>query len=231
MRKHRFISDFNFSVSPLIVTDQAMIDQWRKVLRLEVGAELILGDGRGQVAEGRLLSFGRDRAEIEIISVELVGDSPRRPVALYLAILKRDNFELAVQKAVECGVTRIVPINTERTVKLGLNTDRLAKIIREAAEQSGRAFLPELGPGQDFSIALKKAREAGDVIIFDLAGETLPTLLPVSPQSIFIGPEGGFTEAEVAQARAAGACVASLGPLTLRAETAAIISSYLTVNL
>lgn len=231
MKIHRFIDpSFNLDNKQLTITDREIINQWKNVLRLAVGDNLILGDGNGYEAPGEIAKLAGDIAEVDLGDKILNHNEPERQVTLYCAILKKENFELVAQKAVEVGVTKIVPITTERTVKQNLRQDRLEKIAKEAAEQSGRGIIPEIAPITDFKTAVAEAVDLGPTFIFDLntTEKFNGTSLPIT--NLFIGPEGGFTEKEIALAKEAGATIASLGPLTLRGETAAIVASYLAVS-
>ena len=110
-------------------------------------------------AVAKILLLAKDKAELEILETIKNKNESENHVNLYCSILKKENFELAVQKAVEVGVKEIIPIITARTVKLGLNHERLNKIIKEAAEQSGRGVLPKLDEAIIFDEALKLAKE------------------------------------------------------------------------
>ncbi len=165
---------------------------------------------------------------------EVLTESSVRAV-LYCAMLKRENFELVVQKATECGVAEIVPIVTARTVKLGLKIDRLQKIAREAAEQSGRGIVPEIFDPMSLKESIVHAKQNNANILFEPSGSHfLGTLVPfrldatkvAMNRGLFIGPEGGWTDDEVDQMRGAGYHVVSLGPRVLRAETAAIVAVF-----
>ena len=146
---------------------------------------------------------------------------------LFCALLKRENFELIAQKATEIGIETITPILTNRTVKTGFNRERLEKIIREASEQSGRTTLPKLNEPTTLAEAMISVTP-GRSVFFDLSGKELTQEEYTSEiTSCFIGPEGGFTEEETETARKAGLIIGSLGKLTLRGETAAIVASFL----
>ena len=229
MRLHRFIGDFDLSKKEVEIQDPEIIKQIKGVLRLEVSDHLILGDGRGKAAEATILSMSPKSILAGIIKVEEPEENSVK-VNLFLAILKKENFELAVQKAVESGVSTITPVITERTIKTGLNTERLEKIIREASEQSGRSLVPSLSPILEFEDALQAHSEAQEKIIFHLSSKTYSPNNHARSVNIFIGPEGGFTQGEVELSQKSGYTPASLGSLTLRGETAAIIATYRAVN-
>ncbi|MBI3305850.1 16S rRNA (uracil(1498)-N(3))-methyltransferase [Candidatus Nomurabacteria bacterium] len=217
MKIHRFIGR---------IEDEEITRQIRDILKLRPGEHVTISDGKGDDKLVEITEVGKEITYKTIKKLELV--EPKREVSLYLAVLKKENFELATQKAVECGVSKIIPVITERTIKTGLNIERLEKIIKEASEQSGRSIVPTLSPISNFKDALENAK--GEKIIFHFGGTDFPKYRGVSSLSIFIGPEGGFTEKEVEKAKASGFLVCSLGPLTLRSETAAIIGTYLALH-
>ena len=231
MKIHRFIDQsFNLNHKQLTITNREIINQWKNVLRLAVGDSLILGDGNGYEATAEIATLTSELAEVDLADQVLNKNESTIKATLYCAILKKENFELVVQKAVEVGISKIIPITTERTVKQNLRQDRLEKIAKEAAEQSGRGIIPTIEPIADFKTALTQATGFGPTFIFDLTSTEKfnSTSLPII--NIFVGPEGGFTEKEIGLAKEIGAQVASLGQLTLRGETAAIIASYLAVS-
>ncbi len=229
MRLHRFIGAYDLSKKGVEISDQKTIKQIRSVLRLEEGSKIILSDGKGLEAEVQLTSITSSSIVSRVLKTTKIENAGRQ-VSLYMAILKKENFELAVQKAVECGVQNIIPVITERTVKTGLNTERLEKIILEASEQCGQNIMPTLSPIMNFNDALIRANSSNEKIIFHLVEETYLPSKNAKSVSIFVGPEGGFTEKEITLARENGYTVASLGPLTLRGETAGIIATYRAVQ-
>ena len=229
MKLHRFIGDWNLVKSEVEITNPENVKQIKDILRLRKGDKIILSDGRGGSAEAVLEDISA--VKISCILQEVITEKETgAKVNLYLAILKKENFELATQKATEAGVSGITPIITERTIKTGLNEKRLKKIILEASEQSGRSFVPILSPVLNFENALAYGSASEEKIIFDSSGAECAPNKQAKTASIFIGPEGGFTEKEIKMAESAGYTVASLGSLILRGETAAIIATYRAVN-
>ena len=229
MKIHRFIGEYDLSQQEVEITAPETVKQIRNVLKLKVGEKIILGDGAGREAEVTLLSIETHRVVGVIEKINKTEEAGRK-VHLYLAILKKENFELAVQKAVEVGVSSITPVITERTIKTGLNMERLEKIIKEASEQSGRSVVPTISPITDFADALENGKSSAEKIIFHFVEKNYEANKKADNVSIFIGPEGGFTEKEINNAQELGYITASLGPLTLRGETAAIVATYRTVQ-
>lgn len=214
------------------ILDPKIIKQIRAVLRLKKDDIIILSDGKGNDARVTLVSITTDKIIGTVIKMNqpasAQGSGVAKQVNLYLAILKKENFELAVQKAVECGVSKIIPVITERTIKTGLNIPRLEKIILEASEQCGQNIVPSLSHIFDFKDALINAE--GEKIIFHLSEKEYAPDKNAKSISIFVGPEGGFTPNEIKLAEDSGLTFASLGTLTLRSETAAIIGTYRAVH-
>lgn len=232
MRLNRFIGQWNFNEKEICIDDVEIVNQIKKVLRLEIGENILLSDGAGKEASAKIISLQKEKIFCTISEVKNITPQNTK-VNLFLAILKKENFEMAVQKAVECGVSKIIPMITERTIKTGLNFSRLQKIIREASEQCGQNFLPEILPALPLKNAITQTKN-NKKIIFDSTGSPH---LPINHSTgetcavdIFIGPEGGFTEKEITLAKENNFFVASLGVLTLRAETAAIVGVYRAVN-
>ena len=237
MRLHRFIGEYDLLKKEIEITNPENVKQIKNILRLKKGDNLILSNGKGKQAQVSIISLSKEKIICSVQKVEEIKEIKRK-VNLFLAILKKENFETAVQKAVECGVTKITPIITERTIKTGLNIERLNKIMLEASEQSGRGCVPILSPVLNFKDALTYggiASVGGDdsgreKIIFDPTGNLYTPNKEVENISIFVGPEGGFTPKEIDLAKKLGYAVCSLGSLVLRAETAAIIATYRTVK-
>jgi 16S rRNA (uracil1498-N3)-methyltransferase len=201
------------------------------VLRAQTGQLYELSDG-SRVFLGRVEQALRERVEFALLE-ELPAAEPMLNVTLFLAIVKFDAFEWAIEKATELGVSEIFPLAAERSEKglvaaAGKRAPRWSKIIFEAAQQSRRVKLPQLR-------ALSKIEDAftgvsGDALrLFLSEREDVPPLRrvladtkPTTEVVLAIGPEGGWTDEEAELAHKAGFRKASLGRLILRTETAVI---------
>jgi 16S rRNA (uracil1498-N3)-methyltransferase len=230
MKVHRFITPYEVRDGSVTIEDADLVHQFRNVLKFKTGEVVMLTNDSMLETTVRILHMSKDTIDFEVIDESVNNNEPKHKITLYLAILKRENFELVVQKATEIGIDKIVPIITKNTVKTGLRYDRLEKIAKEAAELSGRSSIPAILEAMEFTDAIAQVKDIKDKIIFDISGEQMSNI-NTKPEAIFIGPEGGFTEGEVAEAHDAGFTVASLGTLTLRGETAAIVASYILINL
>jgi len=233
MRLHRFIAKLDLTKDNIVINDVRIVHQVKNVLRLKKGEEIILSDGNLNEASFQIEAIGKTIGG-KITNKWINQNEPKIHTSLYCSILKRENFELVAQKATEVGVSEIIPIISTRTIKQGIKLDRLNKIALEAAEQSGRGIVPKILEPLDFKQCLIRAQNNQFSILFDLTGtsiiEAAQSLLlysGISQIDIFIGPEGGWDELELELARKNKFWIVNLGKLTLRAETAAIISSYL----
>lgn len=227
MKVHRFVID-KLEFGQRLLSDPELYNQWKNVLRLEPGAEVLLTDGQGQEAEAVIVDYQAKQVLVDIREIKTIDFGDSNQVTLCCAVLKKENFELVCQKATEIGVSQIIPVVTARTVKLGLNEERLHKIIKEAVEQSGRVTMPILNPITNWSEVISLAG-FDRKIIFDLVGDKwgIDNKLKNKKIAVLVGPEGGFTEDEVEEAKQAGWEVKTLGLNVLRGETAAIVASYL----
>jgi 16S rRNA (uracil1498-N3)-methyltransferase len=188
------------------------------VLRLHHGDEITLLDGLGGEAICRL-----EGGDCVVIARRLAGGEPTHELSVWQALLKGDHLEPVIRHGTELGIARFRLLVTERCVARELNPrrlERLRAVAREAAEQSERAIIPPVDAPVTFEDALK-AVASGAVLLFERhEGKRLSEMEP--PSSVFIGPEGGFSPAEVAAAERAGVAIAGLGPRILRSETVAV---------
>jgi 16S rRNA (uracil1498-N3)-methyltransferase len=228
MREDRFFVNQELKLGTVEIFDPGVISQIRNVLRKKKGDKIILFNNSQSEARAQINELLKNKMKVEIFEVSAPGREPKISLALFCSTLKKDNFELVVQKATEIGVKEIVPVLCHNSVKTRLNFQRLEKIIKEAAEQSKRVTLPRLLEVMSFSEAIAKSKDFDLKILFDVRGESF-SLPPAAVEKValFIGPEGGFTVRELELAQKNDFKIFNLGKLTLRAETAAIVSSFL----
>lgn len=196
--------------------------QIKNVLRIKPGEKIILFDGSGY---DFISEF--DGEGVKIVEKVLNRREPERKIYLFQSLLKKDNMEWIFQKGTEIGVFEFVPVLSARSIKKDFNQARAEKIIREAAEQSGRAILPRVSEVSSFREALEFVqRERLSGVIADLNSKKhISETLKEAMMAIFVGPEGGWTEEEITEAKESGFKAVSLGKLQLRAETAAIVAT------
>lgn len=210
-----------------------------RVLRLSPGEPVRVFDGQGNEFLSRIREINGSRVfvtlEAEPEKDLMVKREPALEVVLGQGLPKGDKMELIIQKGTELGVTRVIPMVTERTI-VRLEPDRAAKrqqrwqkVAAEAARQSQRLLIPRVDLPTGFNEVLKALPNPETTLcLIPWEDESACFLKPVLreradiPKSVwvFIGPEGGFSAAEIEQARAAGAIPVSLGPRILRTETA-----------
>lgn len=229
LKRHYFIGNFDFNLKEVICLDTDLVHHIKDVLKLKLGEEVVLCDGQGKAVLTRIEKIEKKHINFFVKNI-LPGAVNDKKIILYAALLKRDSFEWLLQKAVEAGVSEIVPIVSERTIKIGFNEKRWQKIIKEAAEQSQRLVLPKLSPIQNFKEVLKKVEGVG--IFFDSAGENVKKIkVSGSVVSLFVGPEGGWSDNEIKMCKDDGLNFVNLGDSVLRAETAATVAVYLAKNI
>lgn len=206
-----------------------------QVLRHQPGDGLTLFDGRGGQWQATVLAMGRSRVQVRVDAHEAVEREALRPVWLAVGMPANERMDWLVEKATEVGVAGIVPLHTAHGV-LRLQGERAQKkqahwqaVAQAACEQCGRNRLPEVQAVQDIGRWLDGPWPDGPLrCVLSLAEGTRPlgevlAGQPMDRPVLFLsGAEGGLSAAEDAQARAAGFVPVTLGPRTLRAETAAL---------
>ncbi len=203
----------------------------REVLRLRSGASVRVFDGIGAEFEAELDEVSRRSVTARLGSaVTPRAESPLRLV-LALSPLKGDRMELVVQKATELGVAAIWPVVTFRTdaaarpALQGSRGERWERVASGAAEQCGRAVVPEVAPTTTLDVLVARAFDGRRVALLETPGHAPLPSLRVEPSRsllLLVGPAGGFEPSEANALHEAGFTPASLGPRILRAETAAV---------
>ncbi len=215
---------------------QAMV-HLTKVLRLQVGDALILFNGeendKGESGEFAARVNAVERRSVLIEVGEFMARSSESPLELVLlqGISRGERMDFTVQKAVELGVSRIVPVLSERTV-VNLKSDRQEKrrrhwqgVVHSACEQCGRNRVPMVEAVKSFAVAIADVAETDSLkLVLHHRAETDRAALPAprGTVSLLIGPEGGLSAQEIAAAEAAGFVPWQLGSRVLRTETAAL---------
>ncbi|CDN88641.1 16S rRNA (uracil(1498)-N(3))-methyltransferase [Hydrogenophaga intermedia] len=200
-----------------------------QVLRLQPGDEITLFNGQGGQWTARVRRMGRSDVAVRVEAHEAIDREAAREVTLAIGMPANERMDWLVEKATELGVARIAPLHTQHGV-LRLSGERAAKkqahwraIAQAACEQCGRNRVPTIEPVCDFAAFLHEAQGARVVLSLAEGGAPAPqTLGGDAPLTVLIGPEGGLSAAEDAQARTAGFAPTQLGARVLRAETAAL---------
>ena len=210
------------------------VNHIRSVLRMKPGDEFEVRTGEDElIYHCWIETITQDEVTGKILwTVETETELPSR-ITLYQALPKSDKMEWIIQKTVELGIFRIVPVETARCVvklkgdKAAARVKRWNAVAESAAKQSGRSFIPEVSGVMSFEEALKDASANDHVLIpYEKAGDmdhtrtVLSGIRPGDTAAIFIGPEGGFEREEVETAVRSGAGAVTLGRRILRTETA-----------
>jgi 16S rRNA (uracil1498-N3)-methyltransferase len=207
---------------------------------LHVGDDVAVLDNGGWIYDVKLTEMSTGVVRGQVGRRHLAPGEPRTKLTLFPALLKSDKLEFVLQKCTEVGVSAFVPIVSDRcnvggtvsTEKLG----RWERIVSEAAEQCERGRLPRLHPITLFSDACERARGLSFIACERGARESVRKEIATRVDgrgrrpfatNLFVGPEGGFTDAEIAEAIARGIIPIGLGPRILRAETASIVGATL----
>lgn len=235
---HFFTETEFFTESEAVITGPD-VNHIKNVLRMKPGEKLLLSDGKGTNCLCEITELFPDKVLVKILPEEVDDTELPVKVTLYQGLPKADKMEFIIQKCVELGVTKIVPVDTDRAVvKLDAKKEEAKRkrwygISESAAKQSKRMIVPEIGNVMKFKAAIEAAALDDLAIIPYEDSESLPgaggmaltreligSLKPGQSLSIFIGPEGGFSDGEVELAMQSGVKPVTLGKRILRTETA-----------
>ena len=227
-----------FSDRSVVITGED-VNHVKNVLRLKENDELIVSDGMGRDYHCRISGITNEEVVADICDICDNFSELSTEITLFQGFPKGDKMELIIQKTVELGVTRIVPVMTKRTVvklddkKAKKKTERYNMIAESAAKQSGRGMIPEVTMPVSFAEAVSMAEKLDMNIIpyeeaegVEYSRNIIKNIKGKKSLGIFIGPEGGFAREEVEKALDAGVSAITLGHRILRTETAgmAVIS-------
>ena len=216
------------------ITDREDLHHMIKVLRLKPGDEIEVSDGTAWEYRGVLRLVTAEEAVADIVDKQAFAREPAIQITLFQGMPKQGKMELIIQKAVELGVSRVVPVFTDRSVvtdngKMDKKIQRWQKIADEAVKQCRRGKIPEIGEDLTFSQMAEQLKDY-DCVLFPYENEEDRSLkaglrsLTSKPKNlaIIIGPEGGFSDREAALLKEKGALRVTLGKTILRTETAGL---------
>ena len=233
---HRFFIQHSQIQGSRLYVEGTDVNHIKNVLRMKRGDQVMVSDGEGMQYLCALESFTDGLVWFEIVDTWKENRELSSKLYLFQGLPKSDKMELIIQKATELGVHEVVPVVTGRTVvrldekKAQKKTARWNAIAESAAKQSGRSRIPRVREAMTFSEALASAGELDVLLIpyekaegMEATRQVIEGIRPGQSVGIFIGPEGGFEEAEVEQAVALGAAPVTLGRRILRTETAGFV--------
>lgn len=216
----------------------------RQVLRMHTGEPITVTMPDQYDYQCKISMINNQQVTADIMGKYPNDAEPHTCLTLYQALPKGDKMDFIIQKSIELGVSKIVPVRTARCISrpdekaAKKKTERWNKIAKGAAEQSGRAIIPAVTEILDFPQAVRQLSAHGASILFyEGGGSQLADFVPENSTDIgiMVGPEGGFEQSEVTHAEHAGISAATLGKRILRCETApvaaAAILMYLTKNI
>ena len=211
------------------------VNHIKNVLRMKCGEDVWISDGGDKEYHCQIEELGEDEVLLHILYAQEPEYELPNKLYLFQGLPKADKMELIIQKAVELGAYRIVPFAAKRSVvkldqkKAGKKRERWQAIAKGAAEQSKRGIVPQVQDVMSFQEAMNYAKELDVVLVpYELqegmkaTEAVISKIEPGQSVGIFIGPEGGFDESEIEQAKEAGAIPITLGKRILRTETAGL---------
>lgn len=227
-----FIDDENISEKEIKIIGED-VKHIKNVLRLSIGSILTLCDQKGNDYETKIKNIDKDCIHTEAIDKKKSLGEPAIEVVLFQSIPKSDKMDFIVQKSVELGVSKIIPVITERTIvkftdsaSIQKKVQRWQKISAEASKQSERGKVPVVSVPLKFEDAVKCVKDY-DLFVIPYEKErqcgirkVIDNKCGIKRIGIMIGPEGGYSEEEILKAITLGAEVVTLGPRILRTETA-----------
>ncbi len=232
---HRFFIKTNVSEnqSEIIIDEKSDVKHITKALRVRIGEEIEICDSKGDEYITKVTSLELDRVLCDIISKVKKNRESNISIELYQGLAKGSKMDTIIQKSVELGVNKVIPMMTKRSiVKLDKKSEskkieRWQKIADEAAKQSKRSFIPIVENVMDIKEVIEKS-DSYDLMIIAYELESTQKLKEIIRDkeykniAVLIGPEGGFSEEEVSKSLESGLTTISLGKRILRTETAGV---------
>ena len=202
------------------VHDERLMNQWLRVLRYRVGDELVLFDDSVERLYKITKIEAPDSVHLELVT-EMDRELPIKHVYLLWSLLKKDKNDWVLQKATELGVRNFVPVIADRSEKTGFDVERAQKIVIEAAEQCGRADIPEVR--EPITVDEAVSEYAGLPLFICEQAEAEPNSI-LEKAGVLIGPEGGWSDREKELFASMQLSHINIAQFTLRAETAAVMA-------
>ena len=232
MKLHRFLVEkIKFEDKNIVLDDRPLLNQINNVLRMKTGSNFIVFDGSGTEFLVEIifhLPNGNNKKLICEVKEERAGIKRNKKLNLVFSMIKKENMDIVLDMGTQLGVTNFIPLITERTVKTGWNQTRMQKIVNEAVEQSGYGDVPQISaePQKLSSVIERFKKERGNLdglCVLDFDGVPLSSLKHlISVDTVFVGPEGGWSDKEREIFKKHNIKSISLGKNVLRAETASV---------
>lgn len=225
MRLHRFYTGKDLELKhDFWLHDERLIHQWRHVLRMLAGQDVVLFDGIGEDRLYKLVELTDKEAHLQLVT-ELKRKTPAKEIFLLWSLLKKDKNDWVLQKCTELSVSHFIPLLSDRSEKTGFNMERAEKIIIEAAEQCGRSDIPTVREPMQVSTAIDELKDKTTLFICEQSDEQSTDKrqqMTINSVGVLIGPEGGWTDNERELFKSSNLHHLNLHDFTLRAETAAV---------
>lgn len=210
-----------FGEQRMWLQDKALMHQWSKVLKFRVGENVGLFNDETEYIYS-IVEFAEDEITLERVA-ESMRKTPNKQLLLAWSMIKKDNNDFVLQKGTELGVTHFVPLLAERSEKTGFDETRALRIVIEAVEQCGRSDIPKIEEMLSPEECVGRFFKHYELYIADKEGQKT-NHSDDKPCGVLIGPEGGWSEKELAYFKQENMSGINLGDMTLRAETAAIVA-------
>lgn len=233
MKREHAKHHYRFFVDPdsitgdiFISSDKDLINQIKNVFRLRKGDELVVLDGIGSEYSIAIEGIEKNKISGTIKNKKFIENKKKGKIRLMIPLIKNSNFDLILEKCTELGVDYFQPVICERSIiRLNSGKERWKKLLKEASEQSGRFYLPEISDPISLSEAVKIFKKETCVVAYEEV-ETRAKDIKISSDiiNIFIGPEGGFSEKELKIFKDNSFSFFGINKNVLRSETACIVS-------
>lgn len=229
MRLHRFFVESNIDKGKInTFSSDVLLHQMKSVFRFHEGIQFILFNGQAVDYVCEAVSLTRRELVFRVLETREVKHHSACNLSLAFSLIKKDNVEWIIQKGTELGVTEFIPLVSERSEKKGFNMERARRIVIEACEQSGRAKIPEIRQAVAFTDFI--AGEGRKIVAFHTVCDSVQGGASTAEKAFdahgdvvaCVGPEGGWSEKEIALFKGRGSTLVTLSSPVLRAETAAI---------